>query len=145
MAPHQGRAGHQARPAPLPLHSALHELLNYGVTFPAPPHQSLAPLDKFLEENACFSRGSPRSAAVDWREYSPRIGDYNGALATAIAGGTGQLVKGIFMCSNTYARQVEKGASLLQSQASPNNSSASARRATKEGGKEGEINKTLRR
>lgn len=83
-----------------------HELLNYGVTFPAPPHQSLAVLDKFLQENSCFSRGSSRSAAVDWREYSPRIGDYNGTLAMAIAGGTGQLVKGIFMCSDAYARQV---------------------------------------
>ncbi|XP_074556799.1 protein EARLY-RESPONSIVE TO DEHYDRATION 7, chloroplastic-like [Curcuma longa] len=122
-----------------------HELLNYGVTFPAPPHHSMAALDKFLKENTCFSRGSSRSSAVDWREYSPRIGDYNGALARAIAGGTGQLVKGIFMCSNAYARQVENGASLLQSQASSNNPSASAKRATKEGEKEGEINKTLRR
>ena len=39
-------------------------------------------------------------------EYAPAIQDYNNFLAKAIAGGTGQFVKGIFKCSNAYTSQV---------------------------------------
>jgi hypothetical protein len=41
-----------------------------------------------------------------WNEFAPRMEGYNGVLAKAIAAGTGQLVKGIFKCSEAYASQV---------------------------------------
>ncbi|CAL5428380.1 unnamed protein product [Camellia sinensis] len=43
---------------------------------------------------------------VNWKEYAPAIQDYNNFLAKAIAGGTGQIVKVIFKCSNAYTNQV---------------------------------------
>ncbi|GFY80847.1 senescence/dehydration-associated protein-like protein [Actinidia rufa] len=43
---------------------------------------------------------------VNWREFAPVIEDYNNFLAKAIAGGTGQIVKGIFKCSNAYTNQM---------------------------------------
>lgn len=87
--------------------------LNYGVSFAA-PHGGLASLDMFLKENACFSAPSDASSSlkrnssyeVYWKDYTPRIEDYNGVLAKAIAGGTGEIVKGIFKCSNAYTSQV---------------------------------------
>ncbi|VAH63824.1 unnamed protein product [Triticum turgidum subsp. durum] len=44
-------------------------------------------------------------------------GSYNNVLAKAIGAGTGHLVKGIFMCSEAYASQVQKGANLINPQA----------------------------
>ncbi|MFQ6627678.1 hypothetical protein Gotur_004806 [Gossypium turneri] len=68
--------------------------LSYGVTF-----------------HSCFAAGvgSTGDKHVDWKAYAPRIEDYNNVLAKAIAGGTGQIVKGIFTCSNAYISQVQKG------------------------------------
>nr|CAB3474111.1 unnamed protein product [Digitaria exilis] len=102
--------------------------LNYGVSFDAAAAAdaaALASLDAFLRSNACFSEpsspaGPPKSffwsrppsqqqpAASDayWNDFAPRMQGYNGVLATAIAAGTGQLVRGIFMCSEAYASQV---------------------------------------
>lgn len=95
--------------------------LNYGVTF-SKPNSGLAVLDSFFMENSCFSSPpnsmnySTTTAAaaaksscppgVYWKDFAPRVDDYNGVLAKAIAGGTGQIVKGIFKCSNAYAQQV---------------------------------------
>ncbi|WOK95703.1 senescence/dehydration-associated protein [Canna indica] len=130
--------------------------LNYGVSFAA-PHGSLPSLDMFLKENACFSGTSSSSSfkrttssssayEVDWKDYSPRIEDYNGALAKALAEGTGGLVKGIFMCSNAYISQVQKGAALLQPQApASNNGVSGGRPETAKKTKPGEINKTIKR
>ncbi|KAL6226564.1 hypothetical protein ACLB2K_000526 [Fragaria x ananassa] len=88
--------------------------LSYGVTFPEQYASHLGFLDSFLKEYPCFTITSNSSATknikgVDWKEYAPRIEDYNNVLAKAIAGGTGQIVRGIFMCSNAYANQLHKG------------------------------------
>lgn len=84
--------------------------LSYGVTFPEQYESNLGFLDSFLKEYSCFTITSSSTAknvrGVDWKEYAPRIEDYNNVLAKAIAGGTGQIVRGIFMCSNAYANQV---------------------------------------
>ncbi|XP_050365913.1 senescence/dehydration-associated protein At4g35985, chloroplastic-like [Argentina anserina] len=88
--------------------------LSYGVTFPEQYVSHLGFLDSFLKEHSCFTITSNSSATknfkgVDWKEYALRIEDYNNVLAKAIAGGTGQIVRGIFMCSNAYANQLHKG------------------------------------
>lgn len=82
--------------------------LSYGVTFLEQYSSSLGLLDAFLSENSCFSRpaSSTRSKNLDWKEFAPSVEDYNNVLAKAIAQGTGQLVKGIFKCSNAYNNQV---------------------------------------
>nr|GMD32748.1 senescence/dehydration-associated protein At4g35985, chloroplastic-like [Ipomoea batatas] len=49
-----------------------------------------------------------KGSVVDWKEFAPRVDDYNNFLAKAIAGGTGQIVKGIFICSNAYANQLDR-------------------------------------
>ncbi|RZS10189.1 hypothetical protein BHM03_00041372 [Ensete ventricosum] len=132
--------------------------LNYGVSFAA-PHGGLASLDMFLEKNACFSAPSDASSSlkrknssyeVYWKDYTPRIEDYNGVLAKAIAGGTGEIVKGIFKCSNAYSSQVQKGATLLQPQDAASNTDASAGKKKSDNRSEsmkkrGEINKAIRR
>lgn len=95
--------------------------LSYGVTFSWGQGQygssssSLgSTLDSFLKEHSCFSgAASTGNKHVDWKEYAPRIEDYNNVLAKAIAGGTGQIVKGIFKCSNAYTSQVQKGGEII--------------------------------
>ncbi|XP_037406594.1 senescence/dehydration-associated protein At4g35985, chloroplastic-like [Triticum dicoccoides] len=102
-------------------------LLNYGVSF---ADAALLPsFDALLKSNSCFStpsapsRGSrpppPASASPDayWNDFSPKVESYNNVLAKAIGAGTGHLVKGIFMCSEAYASQVQKGANLINPQA----------------------------
>ncbi|KAL5572553.1 hypothetical protein UlMin_022150 [Ulmus minor] len=86
------------------------EALSYGVSFSGYYSGSLSELDSFLKENSCFSGVNVnRSNGVDWKEFAPRVENYNNFLAKAIVGGTGQIVKGIFKCSNAYANQVHKG------------------------------------
>lgn len=130
--------------------------LNYGVSFAAPDSR-LASLDMFLKENTCFSTPMDASSTVKrpppyevyWKDYAPRIEDYNGLLAKAIAGGTGEIVKGIFKCSNVYTSQIQKGADLIQ----PNNAGSKGLYDRKDGNDKrseaktnnGEINKSLRR
>jgi hypothetical protein len=100
--------------------------LNYGVSFnaDAADDSALASLDGLLRSSACFSAPSypvvpskssrrppppqqqPVASDGYWNEFAPRMEGYNGVLAKAIAAGTGQLVKGIFMCSEAYASQV---------------------------------------
>lgn len=89
----------------LPLKDGDH--LSYGVTISEQNGGSLGLLESVLMKHSCFSGlASSQNKNVDWREYAPRIEDYNGVLAKAIAGGTGQIVKGIFKCSNAYTNQV---------------------------------------
>ncbi|OWM84505.1 hypothetical protein CDL15_Pgr000945 [Punica granatum] len=95
--------------------------LSYGVTFMEQYVSYLGYLDKFLEEHSCFSSSAPASSSsysapnrnLNWKEFAPKINDYNNVLAKAIAGGTGQIVKGIFMCSNGYTNQVHKGGEMI--------------------------------
>lgn len=83
------------------------EPLSYGVTFPEQCYGNMGMLDSFLKDQSCFS-GLERNKKSDlnWEKFAPRVEDYNHFLARAIAGGTGQIVKGIFMCSNAYTNQV---------------------------------------
>ncbi|KAF9616028.1 hypothetical protein IFM89_027967 [Coptis chinensis] len=91
--------------------------LSYGVSFSEQFSSDLALFDTFLKEHSCFSVASTLSVdgnrAVNWKEYAPRIEDYNGVLAKAIAAGTGHLVRGIFVCSNAYTKQVQKGGEMI--------------------------------
>ncbi|KAL4283300.1 hypothetical protein GQ457_16G002910 [Hibiscus cannabinus] len=118
--------------------------LSYGVSFPD-AGRSTSSLDSFLKENSCFSGAtSTGDKHVDWKEYAPRIQDYNNVLAKAIAGGTGQIVKGIFKCSNSYSNQVKKGGEtiLMQAPAASNHGYKSNNRATR---KTSGANKSLKR
>lgn len=90
--------------------------LSYGVTFLDQYSSSLSRLDLFLKDNSCFSSSSYNAnnkSIINWKEYAPKIDDYNNILAKAIAEGTGQIVQGIFKCSNSYANQVNKGGEMI--------------------------------
>ncbi|XP_023735998.1 senescence/dehydration-associated protein At4g35985, chloroplastic [Lactuca sativa] len=93
--------------------------LSYGVTFPKIDNENnLTMLDKFLKEHSCFSTSSvSRKTDIDWKEFAPKIDAYNNVLAKAIAGGTGQIVRGIFMCSNAYTNQLQKGGDMILKEA----------------------------
>ncbi|KAG5087463.1 hypothetical protein AAZX31_01G007900 [Glycine max] len=101
------------------------EPLSYGVTFPEQCYGNMGMLDSFLKDQSCFS-GLERNKKSDlnWEDFAPRVEYYNHFLARAIAGGTGQIVKGIFMCSNAYTNQVQKGGeTILNTAAEKNNGS----------------------
>lgn len=95
--------------------------LSYGVTFSQRCDENLLGLlDSFLGQHACFScpsRQIGRNNDLDWKEFAPRVDGYNGVLARAIVGGTGHIVKGIFICSNAYTNQVQKGGELILNRA----------------------------
>ncbi|XP_031090621.1 senescence/dehydration-associated protein At4g35985, chloroplastic-like [Ipomoea triloba] len=104
--------------------------LSYGVTF---SEGDLRFLDSFLKEHCLFSTSKTllsdkkkKGSVVDWKEFAPRVDDYNNFLAKAIAGGTGQIVKGIFICSNAYANQVYKGGETILSPAGQEKSGVNA-------------------
>ncbi|XAR53384.1 hypothetical protein NMG60_11021922 [Bertholletia excelsa] len=87
--------------------------LSYGVTFL--DGGNLVLLDSFLREHTCFSCScsSNQRKDLNWKEFAPRIEDYNNFLAKAIAEGTGQIVKGIFTISNGYSNQVQKQGQMI--------------------------------
>lgn len=127
--------------------------LNYGVSF-AGLDGRLASLELFLKENGCFSVASnsafspaAQSFEAYWRACAPKIEDYNGVLAKAIAGGTGEIVKGIFRCSSIYSNQIQKGAALISPQAMGIVSTGdnNCYKKTDANKNRGEINKSLRR
>ncbi|GJN17819.1 hypothetical protein PR202_gb04917 [Eleusine coracana subsp. coracana] len=135
--------------------------LNYGVSFAA----ALAALDGVLRSNACFSAPSSAGGAAGffrswtsrpppqqstppdayWNGFAPRMEGYNGVLSKAIAAGTGQLVKGIFMCSDAYASQVQKGAELFRPQAGAAAAGADRRNQAPSSANRGAVNKSLKR
>lgn len=114
------------------------EILNYGVAFA--DEEGLDSLDSFLEQHACFSlpaesiSGTPtkasrctcipwwkrlnprlgKSEGAYWTALAPRVEDYNGVVAKAIAAGSGQVIKGLFLCSNAYTSQVRKGGEFVR-------------------------------
>jgi len=105
--------------------------LSYGVTFSEQSEgSSLGSLDSFLKDHSCFScPASSRNKNTDWKEFAPRMDDYNNVLARAIAGGTGQIVKGIFICSNAYTNQVQKGGEMILTSAAEEKNGAMARKS----------------
>nr|ABR16046.1 unknown [Picea sitchensis] len=107
------------------------EILNYGVTFA--DEEGLDSLDSFLQQHACLSlppestgyaSKSTRSAKNDssekenpeayWTDLAPRVEDYNSVVAKAIAKGSGQIIKGLFLCTNAYVSQVQKGGEFVR-------------------------------
>ncbi|CAL5215094.1 unnamed protein product [Lathyrus oleraceus] len=126
------------------------EPLSYGVTFSEDSYGSLSFLDSFLKEHSCFS-GLKLSNKndLDWKEFAPRVEDYNHFLSKLIAGGTGQIVKGIFICSNAYTNKVQKGGEkILSSHADEKNSvvvKESMNNKSAEASKKNKINKNLKR
>lgn len=127
--------------------------LSYGVTFLDQYDPNLGALDSFLKDHALLtvsgSSNSTKKKDIQWKEFAPRIDDYNNVLAKAIAGGTGQIVKGIFKCSNAYTNQVQKGGeTILISQAEVKNDAAptESKRSSSSGStKKNGINKSLKR
>ncbi|GJM93283.1 hypothetical protein PR202_ga09828 [Eleusine coracana subsp. coracana] len=139
--------------------------LNYGVSFaPTADAAALAALDGVLLSNACFSAPSSaggggffrswtsrppqqQSTPPDayWNGFAPRMERYNGVLSKAIAAGTGHLVKGIFMCSDAYASQVQKGAELFRPQAGGAAAGADRRNQAPSSANRGAVNKSLKR
>ncbi|KAL7239981.1 hypothetical protein ACSBR2_005777 [Camellia fascicularis] len=127
------------------------EPVSYGVTFLGGGNLGL--LDSFLNEHSCFScssssaSSSNRNKDVNWKEYAPAIQNYNNFLAKAIAGGTGQIVKGIFKCSNAYTNQVQKGGEMILTQAAEQKTLPRESRSNRNAGttKKSGLNKSLKR
>lgn len=121
------------------------EALSYGVTFL--DGGKLGFLDSFLQENSCFSCSvsSSQNKDLHWKEFAPRIENYNNFLAKAIAGGTGQIVKGIFKCSNAYTNQVQRGGEMILSQAAEQKKNTSARSGSTSNTNKSRLNKSLKR
>ncbi|KAK9099215.1 hypothetical protein Syun_026260 [Stephania yunnanensis] len=90
-------------------------LMSYGVSFSGPfRRDDMSLVDSFLKEHSCFSDVGSSSASskekppVEWKSYAPRIEEYNGFLAKAIAAGTGQIVKGISYAPMPIPSRVRK-------------------------------------
>ncbi|XP_012572134.1 senescence/dehydration-associated protein At3g51250-like isoform X2 [Cicer arietinum] len=126
------------------------EPLSYGLSFAEDSYGSLVLLDSFLKEHSCFS-GLKLSNKndLDWKEFAPRVDDYNHFLSKVIAGGTGQIVKGIFICSNAYTNKVQKGGEMiLNSHADEKNSFVAKESMSNKSvgaSKKNKINKNLKR
>ncbi|CAH2079047.1 unnamed protein product [Thlaspi arvense] len=134
--------------------------LSYGVTFfPIDLNDvvfvnSIELLDDFLRENSCFSSSSSSSSStssasssrvtngIDWKEFAPKVQDYNNVVAKAIAGGTGHIIRGMFKCSNAYTNQVHKGGETMITKAEKKSGASSQRNATTS---KNQINKNLQR
>ncbi|KAL0315696.1 UNVERIFIED_CONTAM: Senescence/dehydration-associated protein, chloroplastic [Sesamum radiatum] len=127
------------------------EPLSYGVSFSDGNGADLGLLDSFLKENSLFSSSSSRSRKgdINWKEFAPAVDDYNSVLAKAIAGGTGQIVKGIFKCSNAYTNQVQKGGETILIRAAEEKNQVAVKDSNKSNSnganKKSAVNKSLKR
>ncbi|CAJ1937052.1 unnamed protein product [Sphenostylis stenocarpa] len=126
------------------------EPLSYGVTFSESTLGSLSLLDSFLKDHSCFSGlNLSKKNNLDWREFAPKVDDYNHFLSKVIAGGTGQIVKGIFICSNAYTNKVQKGGETILNSSADEKNGVVARQSMSNkivsGSKKNKINKNLKR
>ncbi|CAI0543551.1 unnamed protein product [Linum tenue] len=126
--------------------------LSYGVTFAERDGQRLQSLDAFLGEHSCFSADSGGGkSGLEWTEFAPRVEDYNSVLARAIAGGTGQIVRGMFRVSNAYTNQVHKGGEMILTSAAAEGGRDAGRNRNHSGrsssgvAKKTKLNKSLKR
>ncbi|CAI0628614.1 unnamed protein product [Linum tenue] len=132
--------------------------LSYGVTFAERDGQRLQSLDAFLGEHSCFSAdsggkggGGGGKSGLKWTEFAPRVEDYNSVLARAIAGGTGQIVRGMFRVSNAYTNQVHKGGEMILTSAAAEGGRDAGRNRNHSGrsssgvAKKTKLNKSLKR
>lgn len=122
------------------------EPLSYGVTFTEDSYGSLSFLDSFLKEHACFS-GLKLSNKndLDWKEFAPKVEDYNHFLSKLIAGGTGQIVKGIFICSNAYTNKVQKGGEKILTSHADEKNGVAVKESSAAASEKNKINKNLKR
>eukprot|EP01018_Ginkgo_biloba_P015516 Gb_39730 [translate_table: standard] len=129
------------------------EILNYGVTFAT--EEGLELLDNYLHQHACFSiptsesvccgpkltMGRPKHGAdpeenskAYWTALAPKVEDYNSMLGKAIAAGSGQIIKGLFMCSDAYSSQVQRGGEFVRGRVKaknkPSSDAANAKKST---------------
>lgn len=107
------------------------EALNYGVTVGA--KGPIAELDRVLEQYSCFSvaesgglelalpeereRGDQlvrASSAAYWATLAPNVEDYSSQVAKMIAGGSGQLIRGILWCGDTTVGRLRWGEEFLR-------------------------------
>ncbi|CAL0312511.1 unnamed protein product [Lupinus luteus] len=126
------------------------EPLSYGVSFSEESFGSLSLLDSFLKEHSCFSGLKlSRKSDLDWKEFAPRVEDYNHFLAKVIAEGTGQIVKGIFICSNAYTNKVHRGGETILNSSADEKNGVVARESmnnkSADASKKNKINKNLKR
>eukprot|EP01018_Ginkgo_biloba_P034882 Gb_13907 [translate_table: standard] len=125
-------------------------ILNYGVTFAS--EEGLELVDKYLHQHACFSIPTsefaycmskltmtrPKHGANDeensfkayWAALVPKVEDYNSMLDKAIDVGSGQIIKGLFMCSDAYSSQVQKGGEFVRGRVKAKNKPSSDSDAT---------------
>lgn len=83
--------------------------LGYKVTFSDEEEdvfKKLEILEELMRENSCLSSLSKTNNEIDWKEFSPKAGEYKNLVAKAIAEGTGHIIKGIFTCSNSFSQKV---------------------------------------
>ncbi|XP_047311952.1 senescence/dehydration-associated protein At4g35985, chloroplastic-like [Impatiens glandulifera] len=126
------------------------ESLSYGVTFMEnnSGRINLGQLDEFLKVNSCFSCSDSSvkmKKGLNWKDYAPKIEDYNNFLAKTIAHGTGQVVKGIFMCSNAYTSQVQRGGQTILTESIDNRNGGSVGGPKKKGDGRSGVNRNLKR
>ncbi|KAG5225733.1 senescence/dehydration-associated protein [Salix suchowensis] len=129
------------------------DLLHYLFSLPMKDGDPLSYGVAFLEDFHAFlgrklhQLESTRN--VDWKEFAPNVEYYNNFLAKAIAGGTGQVVKGIFKCSNAYTNQVHKGGEMILSRAAEQKNGAmeTVRSSSRSAGstKKSKVNKSIKR
>ncbi|XP_033143248.1 senescence/dehydration-associated protein At4g35985, chloroplastic [Brassica rapa] len=83
--------------------------LGYKVTFSDEEggvFKKLEILEELMREHSCFSSLSKNKNEIDWKEFSPKAEEYKNVVAKAIAEGTGHIIKGIFICSNSFSKMV---------------------------------------
>uniref|UniRef100_A0A1J3D0S9 Senescence domain-containing protein n=1 Tax=Noccaea caerulescens TaxID=107243 RepID=A0A1J3D0S9_NOCCA len=88
--------------------------LSYEVTFTGEDGdvvESLEFLKDFVRENSGFSSLSEKSNEIDYEKFSLKPEEYKSGVAKVIAEGTKHIIKGIFTCSNAYAKKVYSGGS----------------------------------
>ncbi|CAN6456763.1 unnamed protein product [Victoria cruziana] len=118
--------------------------ISYGIKF-GERSRMVDALDSFLSENSCFTAPKTEAATSvaeagtkvgrwahwrrleddSWKKYAPNVDDYHGTLAKAIASGSGELVKGVFICSNAYRSALQDGGEALKSDVKIKNGSSS--------------------
>ncbi|KAH9310725.1 hypothetical protein KI387_025760 [Taxus chinensis] len=70
---------------------------------------------KLLQAEVKPSVRNSNDSEIYWSDVAPKVKDYHNILAKGIAAGTGQIIKGIFLCSNAYSTTVKNGGEFLRS------------------------------
>lgn len=124
-------------------------LLNYGVTIASKGQKGLLDsFDAILDHYSAFSlqkvketvdgavvarettpeemtsevkkrKEVERSATVYWTTLAPNVEDYSGCVAKMIAGGTGQVIKGILWCGDVTAGRLKWGHDFMKKRLKP--------------------------